>query len=82
MNNDACDDATNRTVSLNNGNIPYSTVFDVVAPASTSGAASASTVVTDAHIFPSGQKQHTEPFYPVNMKDMENKATIYTTLES
>ena len=39
MNNDACDDATNRPVSLNNEATPDAAIFAGAAPAPTSGAA-------------------------------------------
>ena len=59
-------DATDQPVSLNNEETPGATVFSVTAPAPTAGAAAgavASTIVPDAHIPPSGQKQHTKPFF-------------------
>ena len=89
MNNDDCNNATNQPVSLNNKYNPYTAVFDIASPAPTYGAiataavdatvaAAASTIVPDAHIPPSGKKQYTKLFSPVNMNKMANKDTIYT----
>ena len=83
MNNDTCNNATDRPVSLNNEATSDATVFPSSAPAPTVSAVTfsgaASTIVPDAHIPPSGQKQHTEPFSPVNMKKMAKKEKIDTT---
>ena len=57
MNNDACDGAEKIPVFLNNEATPYTTVFDSVNTAPTAGASgAASTIVSDAHITPSGKK--------------------------
>ena len=57
MNDDACDGAEKIPVFLNNEATPYTTVFDSVNPAPTAGASgAASTIVSDAHITPSGKK--------------------------
>ena len=55
MNKDDHDDATNRPVSPINEATPNDDVFP--------GATAASTIVPDAHILPSGQKQLTKPFF-------------------
>ena len=79
LNDDACNNAINWPVSLNNEATPYNAVFSGAAPTSTSATDVASTIVPDAHIPPSGQKQHTKPFYPVNMKKVAQKYTLGTT---
>ena len=79
MNNVACNNATNQPVSLKNKATPDATVFASAAPAPTSDAVFASTIVPDAHIPLSGQKQHTKPFSPVRINKMENKDTMDTT---
>ena len=80
MNNDA----TNPPIFLKNEATPDSTVFASANPASTDASAGtgyAPNIFPDAHIPPSGQKQYTKPFYPVNAKNMDKKNTIDTTPE-
>ena len=85
MNNDAYNDATNEPLYLDNDATPDAAIFDGAAPSPTFDAASGttstavSTIVSDAHISPSEQQQHTNPFYPVNMKNMAKKDTINPT---
>ena len=78
MNDNACDNDTNRIVSLNNKANPDADVF---AGAATSPTVATTTfnIVPDAHIPPLGGKRHTKPFYPVKMKKMVKKDTVYTT---
>ena len=82
MNDNACDDPTEQPVSLKYEVIPDATVFSGDTPAPTATAASVSTIVAGDHIPPSGPKRQTKPFYPVNVKMMSKKYTIYTTPES
>ena len=78
MNDDARDDATDQPVSLNNEATLDVAVFAGTNPIPTAASGAASNIVSDAHIPPSGQKQHTKPFYPVNMDNMAKKDTIDT----
>ena len=75
MNNNNRNDASDRPVSLNDEANPDSTAFNGAG----AGAAAASNNVPDAHITPSGQKQHTKIFYSVNTKKMAKKDKIDTT---
>ena len=66
MNNDAHDDATEQPVSFNNEATPDVAFSPRSNTAPTAGsAAAASIIVPEAHIPPSGQKQHTKPFSPI-----------------
>ena len=67
MNNYVRNESTNRPVSLKNETTPDTAIFSVFTPTPTSSTAvvAASTIVPDAHIPPSGQKQHTKPFSPI-----------------
>ena len=47
-------------------------------PTAAIAVAATSTIVPGAHIPTLGQKQHTKPFSPVNMKKMDKKGTINT----
>ena len=78
MNDDTRDNDKNWHVSLNNKYTPDASVFSSASPSPTSGAA---TIVTDAHIPPLGQIQHTKIFSPVITKKMTNKDTIDTNTE-
>ena len=87
MNNDGHEDATDQPVSLNNESNPDAVVLPVpllppLTRSAAAGAGGASTIVPDAHIPPSGQKQHTKKFYAVKTKEMSNKEKVYTTLAS
>ena len=73
------DDATGWPVSLKNEATPNVTVFSSAATAPTAAVGAASAIVPDAHIPPSGQKQHTKPFYPATTNNMTKKYTINTT---
>ena len=62
MNNNACNDATDRPLYLNNEVNLDAAVFAIAAPAPTVSAATAltSNIIPDSHILPSGQKPHTK----------------------
>ena len=79
MNDDARNNATKQPASLKNEATPDTAVFAGAAPPPTYSAAASSTIVPDAHIQPSGQKQHANPFSAVNMKRMANKYKKFTT---
>ena len=80
MNNNACNDATDRPLYLNNEVNLDAAVFAIAAPAPTVSAATAltSNIIPDSHIPQSGQKQHTKPFSPVNMNKIYKKEKIKT----
>ena len=77
MKNDAHDDTADRPISINNWFNSDATFFTSAAPAPT--ATAATSIVPDAHIPPSGQKQHTKPFSPLKIKNIDKKYTIDTT---
>ena len=77
MSNNARNYANIRITSLNNESNPDTAIFTCTVP--TDVAANASTIVPYVHIPPSGQKQHTKPFYPMKMNNMSKEDTIYTT---
>ena len=79
MNDNTCDYATGQPISLINEAIPDASVFFRDAPDPTSGAAASSTIVPDARIPPSRQKQLTKTFFSANMSNISKKGTIGTT---
>ena len=80
MNDDARNEDTDRPFNLNNEANPDTAIFSGAAPdpTATVAAAAASTIVPNAHITPSGKKQHTNPFSSANMKNMAKKDTTDT----
>ena len=85
MNDGAFDGATGRSTYLNNEANPDAEFLSSASPSPTVEVAAlavavvTSAIVPDAHIPPSGGKQHTKPFSPLNMKKMTKREKIDTT---
>ena len=82
MKNDACNGTTNWDIYLKNEANPDTTIFSGTSPvpAAADAVATASTIIPDAHIPPSGQNQHTNQFSQVNMKNIDKKEKLTTLL--
>ena len=79
MNNSVANGATNRPVTTDNEATPDASVFAAANPATTTTAFSY-TIYDDDHLIPLGGKLDTEIFLKGNIKNMDDKDTIDTTL--